>query len=68
MTVSIDLRCDCCRGSFISIPLDGSDESPLDCEDCGADLGTLADLKALVTLQVLGRKKVEEVLWSTVMS
>lgn len=56
MTISIDLHCDACQGSSISIPIDGSDDSPLDCEDCGADLGTLGDLKTLVTLQVLGRK------------
>ena len=57
MTVSIDIRCDRCCGTAISIPIEGSDQSAVDCEDCGADLGTLADLKTLVTLQVLGRKK-----------
>ena len=57
MTVSIDLRCDNCRGNCISIPLYGGDESHVDCEDCGADLGTLADIKTLLSLQVLGRKK-----------
>jgi hypothetical protein len=57
------LRCDRCRSTAISIPLDGSDESPLDCEDCGADLGTLSDLKTMVTLKVLGRKTVEEQPW-----
>lgn len=67
MTVSIDLRCDSCRSSSISIPLDGGEESPLDCEDCGADLGTLRDLKTLITLQVLGRKKVTEYPWLTVL-
>ena len=56
MTVSIELRCDNCRGSSISIPLYGGDDSPVDCEDCGADLGTLADIKATLSLQVLGRK------------
>jgi hypothetical protein len=60
MTVSIDLRCDCCRGTALSIPLDGSDQSPVGCEDCGAELGTLSDLKTYVTLKVLGRKKVRE--------
>ena len=56
MTVSIELRCDNCRGTSISIPLDGGDDSPVDCEDCGADLGTLADIKTLLSLHLLGRK------------
>jgi len=57
MTVSIDIRCDNCRGSNVSIPLHGGDDTAVDCEDCGADLGTLADIKTLVCLQVLGRKR-----------
>ncbi len=57
MTVSIDIRCDNCRGSSVSIPLHGGDETPVDCEDCGAQLGTLADLKTQVSLHVLGRKR-----------
>jgi hypothetical protein len=60
MTVSIDLRCDSCRGTALSIPLNGSDASAVDCEDCGAELGTLGDLKTYVTLKVLGRKKTAE--------
>lgn len=56
MTVSIEIRCDNCRGSNISIPLWGGDDSAADCEDCGAQVGTLDDLKTLMSLQVLGRK------------
>jgi uncharacterized Zn finger protein len=59
MTVSIEIRCDNCRGDNLSIPLWGGDETAVDCEDCGAQLGTLDDLKTLVSLQVLGRKTVE---------
>ncbi|HEX8401695.1 MAG TPA: hypothetical protein VF628_08345 [Allosphingosinicella sp.] len=59
MTVSIDIRCDNCSGDNISIPLWGGDDSELDCEDCGARLGTLDDLKTLLSLQVIGRKTVE---------
>jgi hypothetical protein len=58
MTVSIDIRCDNCRGDKLSIPLWGGDETAVDCEDCGAQLGTLDDLKTLVSLQLLGRKTV----------
>jgi hypothetical protein len=68
MTVTIELRCDACHGTSISMPLDGGDDSPVDCEDCGADLGVLADLKTLVTLQVLGRKKVCEVAWLSLLN
>ncbi len=56
MTVSIDIRCDNCRGNSVSIPLYGGDDTAVDCEDCGAELGTLADLKTQVSLYVLGRK------------
>ena len=58
MAVSIEIRCDHCRGDNLSIPLDGSDESMVDCEDCGAEVGTLADVKTMVSLKLLGRKKV----------
>lgn len=56
MTVSIDIRCDNCRGNKLSIPLHGGDDTHVDCEDCGANLGTLDDVKTLVSLQLLGRK------------
>jgi hypothetical protein len=58
MPVSIELRCDYCRGDNLSIPLSGGEETMVDCEDCGAEVGTLADLKTTITLKVLGRKKV----------
>ncbi len=58
MPVSIELRCDYCRGDNLSIPLEGGDETAVDCEDCGAEVGTLADLKTTLSLKVLGRKKV----------
>ena len=58
MSVSIEIRCDYCRGENLSIPLEGGDETVVDCEDCGAEVGTLADIKTLVSLKVLGRKKV----------
>ncbi len=57
MTVSIDIRCDNCRGNNVSIPIHGGDDTEVDCEDCGAELGTLGDLKTIVSLQVLGRKR-----------
>jgi hypothetical protein len=37
-------------------PLHGGDDTHVDCEDCGANLGTLDDVKTLVSLQLLGRK------------
>lgn len=56
MTVSIEIRCDNCRGFNLSVPLSAGDETEVDCEDCGARLGTLDDVKTLVSLQLLGRK------------
>ena len=58
MTVSIEIRCDHCRGDNLSIPLDACEETMVDCEDCGAELGTLAEVKTMVSLKLLGRKKV----------
>ncbi len=63
MPVSIELRCDYCRGDNLSIPLNGGDETVVDCEDCGAEVGTLADLKTTLSLKVLGRKKVVQPLF-----
>ncbi len=57
MTVSIDIRCDLCRGSRLSVPLHADEETAVECEDCGTELGTLADVKTLVSLKLLGRKK-----------
>lgn len=56
MTVSIEIRCDHCRSDRLSIPLWGGDDTEVDCEDCGAQVGTLDDLKTLVSLHLLGRK------------
>lgn len=56
MTIRIELSCDRCRGSNISIPIYGGDDTVADCEDCGAKVGTLADLKTQMSLYVLGRK------------
>lgn len=56
MTVQIELRCDYCRGSNISIPLSAGEETMADCEDCGAEVGTVADLKTQMSLHLLGRK------------
>lgn len=59
MTVSIEIRCDNCRSDQLSIPLWGGDDTAVDCEACGAELGTLDDVKTLVSLQLLGRKQAE---------
>jgi uncharacterized Zn finger protein len=58
MPVSIEIRCDHCHGDNLSIPLHGGEETMVDCEDCGAEVGTLADIKTTVSLKLLGRKKV----------
>jgi hypothetical protein len=58
MPVSIEIRCDYCRGENLSIPIDANEETVVDCEDCGAEVGTVADLKTMVSLKLLGRKKV----------
>ena len=58
MALSIEIRCDHCRGDNLSIPLDACEETMVDCEDCGAEVGTLADVKTMVSLKLLGRKKV----------
>jgi hypothetical protein len=55
MTVQIEVRCDYCRGSNISIPLNAGEETLADCGDCGAEVGTVADLKTQMSLHLLGR-------------
>lgn len=60
MTVQIEVRCDYCRGSNISIPLNAGEETYADCEDCGAEVGTVADLKTQMSLHLLGRKTTDD--------
>ncbi|MGQ0588809.1 MAG: hypothetical protein ACT4N8_04655 [Sphingosinicella sp.] len=53
MDVSVELHCERCGSANLSIPEPAPEEASLACNDCGAGLGTVADLKAELFAQAL---------------
>lgn len=46
MDVSVEINCDICGSANYSLPADAADEGMILCNDCGADQGSLGQLKA----------------------
>jgi hypothetical protein len=47
MDISLEIHCDLCGSANYSLPDGGDDEAAaLRCNDCGSDIGTLAELRA----------------------
>jgi hypothetical protein len=55
MDVSVELHCDRCGSANLSLPADGEDEGAIACNDCGAGLGTFADLRRELVARALNR-------------
>jgi hypothetical protein len=54
--VSVDLHCEKCGSSNISMPdLDADNDAPLTCNDCGEDLGSIGELREEVHKQMMDR-------------
>ena len=53
MDVSVEIHCAACGSANYSLPAGAGDDSPVDCNDCGRRLGTIADLKAEMLDQAL---------------
>ena len=51
----IDLNCSKCGGNRFSLDQGQSDRSPIICEDCGHEIGTMAKPKQMVADEVLRR-------------
>jgi len=51
----IELNCAQCGGNHFALDKDVDDSSHVRCEDCGHEIGTMADLKRMVAVEVLLR-------------
>jgi len=51
----IELNCAECGGNHFSLDKDVHDSSNVRCEDCGHEIGTMADLKRMIAFEVLKR-------------
>ena len=52
MDVSVEINCELCGSANYSLPADCADEGAVLCNDCGAEQGSLGDLKAALMLCV----------------
>jgi hypothetical protein len=46
MDISLEIHCDLCGSANYSLPGGENEAAPLRCNDCGSDIGTLAELSA----------------------
>ena len=53
MDVSVEINCELCGSANYSLPADEADEGAILCNDCGADQGSLGQLKAALMLCVV---------------
>ena len=56
MDVSVEIHCGTCGSGNYSLPAGtGDDGAPVRCNDCGAGLGSVAELKAELMIQARAR-------------
>jgi len=53
MDVSVEINCEICGSANYSLPAGEADAGAVLCNDCGADQGSLGDLKAALAERVL---------------
>jgi len=53
MDVSVEIHCEACGSANYSLPNGAAEESAILCNDCGADQGSVAALKAALIAQAL---------------
>lgn len=53
MDVSVEIHCAACGSANYSLPDGEADEAPVDCNDCGRRLGSIAELKTEMLAQAL---------------
>lgn len=53
MDVSVEIHCAGCGSANYSLPDGEGDEAPINCNDCGRRLGTIAELRAEMLAQAL---------------
>jgi hypothetical protein len=55
MDVSVEVHCEACGSANYSLPAGAADDSPIRCNDCGADQGSVGALKAALVAQALAQ-------------
>lgn len=53
MDVSVEIHCAACGSANYSVPDGAADAAPVRCNDCGRDLGSVAELKSEIMDQVM---------------
>lgn len=53
MDVSVEIHCAVCGSANYSLPGGLGDEAPVRCNDCGRELGSIAELKAEMLAQAV---------------
>jgi DNA-directed RNA polymerase subunit RPC12/RpoP len=53
MDVAVEIHCEACGSANYSLPDGVADDAAIRCNDCGARLGTIAELKAEMLDQAL---------------
>ena len=53
MDVSVEIHCEACGSANYALPEGGGDDAPIRCNDCGAEQGSVAELKASLIAQAL---------------
>jgi hypothetical protein len=53
MDVTVEINCEACGSANYSLPAGAAEEAAILCNDCGADQGSLAELKAAMAERVL---------------
>jgi DNA-directed RNA polymerase subunit RPC12/RpoP len=55
MDVSLEIHCEACGSANYSLPEGAAEDAPIRCNDCGADQGSVAELRAAMLAQALDR-------------
>jgi hypothetical protein len=53
MDVSVEIHCEACGSANYSLPRGSGDDAPIRCNDCGAQQGTIGELRAALLEQAL---------------
>ena len=53
MDVSVEIHCESCGSANYSLPEGAGEDSPIRCNDCGADQGSVAELRAALAARAL---------------
>ncbi len=53
MDVSVEIHCESCGSANYSLAEGAGEDSPIRCNDCGADQGSVAELRAALAARAL---------------